>query len=176
MFLIKGNMFILQGDQSLNGNSDVDLKPNVENSVVENNVHLSSLLASTSTGSKNLDPTSTTSTSLLQAIADSSSTTTTTTPITPVTPTSTAVKMEVDPSAIKEEIKTEVKQEPVEEDSSSSQVKEEAAENSTSPKTEAMDESSQNSNLDVKPASVESSSFQASKPCNKKGKLCGSTL
>ncbi|KAL8561590.1 hypothetical protein ACOMHN_024826 [Nucella lapillus] len=157
-----------QGDQDLNGTSDGEIKTSME-SVVDNNVHLTTLLASDDGNSKGegsaIQP------SLLQAI-NATSSTATTTPVTPVTPTSTSVKMEVDSTVVKKEIKTEVKEEPGEDEtfpSTSSQFKEEpaASEGTISPKTEPAGENSQN--MDIKPSSVEAgAAAQPGKPCNKK--------
>lgn len=171
--LVLNERFASQGDQGLSGMSSGDLKPKIE-PVVENNVHLSSLLASNTSGMKNLNATSAPPTSMAQAIA--SSIASTTTAITPVTPSSIGVKMEIDPSTIKEEIKTEIKTEAVEEDAvPPTQFKEEpaASEGAASPKAEPMDENSQNSNLEMKPGSVEpgASTSQSNKPCHKKSEL-----
>ncbi|KAK7096829.1 CREB-binding protein-like isoform X2 [Littorina saxatilis] len=158
-----------QSDQNLSSTSNGEVKPKIE-SVVENSKHLSNLLSSSSSGK-----TSTSSgplSSLAKAIAASSNPK----PIKPVTPSAPiACKMEIDPSEVKKEIKQEIKTEDGEEESaSSSQFKEEPSsiDNINTPKTEPMDENSQNSNLDMKPASVEPSTanavVSASKPCNKK--------
>lgn len=163
------NALLSQGDQGLSGTSNGDLKPKVE-PVVENSMHLSNLLASDSSGMKSMNTTSAPPTSMAQAIA--ASTATATTSITPVS--SIGVKMEVDPSTVKEEIKTEVKTEAEEEALPSAQFKEEpTAEGTASPKAEPMDENSQNSNLEMKPGSVEpsTSTSQSSKPYHKKGEL-----
>ena len=153
-----------QGDKNLNGPGSVEMKPKVE-PVVENSVHLSSLLSSNTSGMKNMNATTAQPSSLAQAVPSTSTTT-------PVTPSSIGVKMEVDPSAIKEEVKMEVKTEAPDEDTmSSSQFKEEPAASegaSSSPKTEPMDENSQNSSLDMKPSSVEPGTSQSNKPCHKK--------
>jgi hypothetical protein len=81
--------------------------------------------------------------------------------------------MEVD--SIKTELKTEVKTEANEDEDASASIKEEpASDSNATPKAEAMDENSQSSSLDIKPASVEPGSSastpgQVAKPCNKKG-------